>query len=156
MGKKSKFITQLLSFLKEAKKTTFASEDSKPIRISDNCNYYIYEKHDFKYLDRYYGELIDIGQEIVWYKNIPKWGMSYYGGIISNYDLSEICFSFLKRCLKQLPNEFPIRGPRLFVEENFRYVNSWNGFIENFKGEERIFYNNSILYLRKYIGGIIT
>jgi len=67
--------------------------------------------------------------------------------------LSKKCFFFLKQCLRNLPSNFPVRGPSSFKKGEFRYINDWKGELENFVGEEKIFYKNQQIYFRNYLGG---
>lgn len=60
--------------------------------------------------------------------------------MLSGYEhMSRKCFSFLKKCLRDAPLEFPVRGPRECAGEYFRYVNTWVGDIASFTGEEKIY-----------------
>ena len=145
----------LIGFIQRAKKATFASLDIKPNKTNDNGLEYIYEERPFLYKDKYFGYLIDAGQEMVWYNGIPRWSMSYRGGMLKHEELSKFCFSFLKKCLQKFPKEFPVRGPKHYEEGNFRYENNWCGDINNFFGEENIFWKGELVYFRNYLGGML-
>ncbi len=145
---------QLAKFLNVAKRKTFASVISIPRFNRDKSKEYIYQEGDWKYRDRYYGSEVDTGQELVFHNERLIWSMSYRGGMIdSKKNLSKKCFSFLKKCLRNAPIEFPIRGPPIFEEGNFRYENSWKGSLEDFVGEEKILLNGEQIYFRNYLGG---
>ena len=146
---------QFLDFLQRAKKATFASKDAKPIKTKDNGLEYTYEERPLLYKDKYFGYLIDTGQEVVWYNGIPKWSMSYRGGMLNHEKLSSRCFSFLKRCLQKFPEDFPVRGPENYEEGDFKYENKWEGVVDSFSGEERIFWKGEQIYFRNYLGGLI-
>ena len=144
----------LSEFLKKAKKKTFASKISMPKREKDGSKKYVYKKNDFTYIDRYYGSKVDTGQELVFHKNKLIWSMSYRGGMLKRYSyLSKKCFSFLKECLRKAPVNFPVRGPNKFHKKNFKYENNWKGDLENFVGEEKIFWKGEQIYFRNYLGG---
>ena len=146
---------EMTDFLQRAKKATFASKTANPIKTKDNGSEYTYEERPFLYKDKYFEYFTDIGQEIVWYNGTPSWSMSYRGGMLSREDLSSRCFSFLKRCLQKFPEDFPVRGPESYKEGEFRYENKWNGDINNFFGEEKIFWKEEQNYFRNYLGGTI-
>lgn len=145
---------QLAKFLQTAKKKTFASVIAIPKFNRDKSKEYTYQEGSWKYRDRYYGSEVDTGQELVFHNKRLIWSMSYRGGMLdSKNSLSKKCFSFLKKCLRNAPIEFPIRGPLIFKEGNFRYENSWQGSLEDFVGEEKIFLNGEQIYFRNYLGG---
>jgi len=144
----------LRKFLKKAKRKTFASRVSIPKLNSDGSKEYRYSEGDFVYLDRYYGSLVDTGQEQVWHNQNLLWSMSYRGGMLCEEHLSRKCFSFLKKCLRTPPLEFPIRGPNEYEEGEFKYKNNYDGDITDFVGEEEIFFNGKKVYFRNYLGGI--
>lgn len=147
-------IEDLIKFLYNAKLNTFSS-DLKPDRKEDGSRIYSFEENNFNYQDKYYGNIIDAGQEIVWYKNSSVWTMSYRGGMLSHEELSKKCFRFLKKSLQRIPQELPIRGPKFFKEEPFKYINSIEGNILDFTGQESILFNEEQIYFRNYLGGII-
>lgn len=145
---------QLLKFLIVAKRKTFASRTSIPKFNKDKSKEYFYQEGNWIYQDKYYGSEVDTGQELVFHNKRLIWSMSYRGGMIdSKKNLSKKCFSFLKKCLRNTPLEFPVRGPSIFKEGKFRYENLWKGSLEDFVGEEKIFLNNEQIYFRNYLGG---
>ena len=145
---------QLAKFLQTAKRKTFASVISIPKFYKDKSKEYVYREGDWVYRDRYYGSEVDTGQELVFHKERLIWSMSYRGGMLdSKKGLSKKCFSFLKKCLRNAPEDFPVRGPSEFEENNLRYENSWKGNLEDFVGEEKIFLEGEQIYFRNYLGG---
>lgn len=146
-------ITELAEFLFKAKRSTFAGKGKRTVTRM-GYKKYSYRERNWKYIDIYYGSLKDIGQEIVWYKQKPFWGMNYFGGTTINKELEGI-FDFLKECLYNLHLEFPIRGPSIWIHHPFLYVNLHRGDITNFKGTEYIFKKTQLIYTKLYHGGII-
>ena len=146
---------EMIDFIQRAKKATFASKTAKPIKTKDNGLKYTYEESPLLYKDKYFGYFTDTGQEVVWYNGNPIWSMSYRGGMLSHEDLSSRCFSFLKRCLQKFPETFPVRGPEIYEEGDFKYENEWKGDINSFFGEEKIFLKKEQIYFRNYLGGTI-
>jgi hypothetical protein len=144
----------LVKFLQKAKRKTFASKISIPSLNMDGSKQYVYREGDWLYQDKYFGSLIDTGQEVVFHKGRLIWSMSYRGGMLEDYkDLSRKCFSFLKKCLREAPVDFPVRGPQKYEEKDFLYENNWRGNLEDFVGEEKIFLGGNQIYFRNYLGG---
>lgn len=147
---------ELIDFIANAKKDAYASSDSKPITTKDGGKTYRIKKGDYIYEDTYFGNLIDSGQERVYYKGKVIWVMAYRGGIYEKYEgLSGIAFNFLKKCISKMPKDFPARGPNKFVEGDFVYENNWEGNIEGFIGEENIYFKGDKICFRNYLGGLI-
>lgn len=149
-------VTALSEFLYDAKRSTFANDAPRSQSKSILSKNYIYEKNDFKYEDQYFGEIIDVGEEIVWFKEIPVWGMGYRGGIKLDFIEQKIeVFNFLRLALQSPVPSIPIRGPNEFIKGNLCYINNVNGDITSFTGLEYISRNGSEVYSRNYIGGLI-
>lgn len=146
---------QLLNFIVKAKKKTYASVNSIPKKTKDGGKTFIIKDGDFVYRDKYFGNLIDCGQERVYFKGKVIWVMSYRGGIIKKENLHKEAFNFLKKCISKIPKEFPARGPRSFSDGKFRYENKWKGNIFGFTGEENIYFAGEKICFRNYLGGLI-
>lgn len=117
---------------------------------------YLYAVDDFRYEDQYYGEYLDVGQETVWYRGIPIWGMTYRGGIHKEYDIDkEEAFDFLKIALQNPEKHFPTRGPHWNIDGAYRYLNVPEGDILAFSGKEFVFKHEQEICFRSYLGGII-
>jgi len=146
---------ELKKFLYMAKLSTYSSGKMSK-RHANYLKEYKFNKDSLSYRDIYYGSLIDAGFEVVCFEKLPIWSMAYRGGMTSCLVESKICFSFLKKALENSEISFPVRGPKLFEADNFSYRNLFKGSIFDFVGNELILYNNEPVYLKKYIGGIIT
>jgi hypothetical protein len=144
-------------FLMLAKKNTFA--DATAQRAQSKCllsKNYIYEAGDFRYEDQYFGEYIDVGEEIVWYRDVPIWGMGYRGGIHSDFmDQRDEAFDFLREALKIPEPDFPVRGPKYFENDIYNYHNYPEGNIMGFMGQELICRGSTEICFRRYVGGVI-
>lgn len=149
MWKKS----NLEKFMYEAKKNTFAS-GSAYLKSNRGLKVYSYQSEDFHYQDQYYGNIIDSGSEHIFYNDKPIWSMVFRGGMCDqDYD-SKSCFIFLKEALFNLPKDFPVRGPDLYVLNDLEYINNYTGTLYDFWGVERILFKDELIYLKKYQGGI--
>ena len=145
---------KLKDFIAYAKKKSYASTLSVPKKTKDGGETYIIKKNNFEYRDTYFGNLIDCGQERVYFKGKVIWVMSYRGGSL-NKKLTKKAFDFLKKCISKIPREFPARGPKKVVEGKWIYENKWKGDIESFVGVENIYYDKNKICFRNYLGGLI-
>jgi len=145
---------ELLQFIAYAKKKGYADSTSVWKKTADGGETCEIKKEDFTYVDTYFGGEVDSGQERVLYKGKVVWVMAYRGGSLDP-KLSGEAFDFLKKCISKIPSEFPARGPRKFVEGNWKYKNKWKGDIESFTGEEYVYYNGKKICFRNYLGGLI-
>lgn len=154
--KKIEILTsKFISFLINAKLSTWAGEGKK-IREKDYSRNYYYSEGDFEYKDQYFGNLMDGGREVVFFKNKPLWIMCYHGGVLKEYNnLSIDIFTFLREALSCPPPEFPMRGPTSFSSQEFTYKNSYYGDLYFFHGIERIISRKVEVYRRMYVGGEI-
>ena len=144
-----------INFLIRAKTSTWAGEGQK-IRKNDYSRNYHYKEGLFEYKDQYFGNLMDGGKEIVFFKGKPIWIMCYHGGVLKEYnELSVEVFSFLRKVLLSPPKEFPVRGPTSYSEDKFTYKNYWKEDLYYFWGDEIILYQDLKVYNRAYIGGEI-
>jgi len=148
--------SRLLEFLIKAKQNSYAKHGT---RVESKCilsKNYLYTDTDFRYEDQYFGEFIDVGEEIVWYHNIPIWGMGYRGGIFEEYhSIREETFIFLRKALMMPLKDFPTRGPSTYEEHPYTYVNKSIGDIFSFTGKEIIKKDDIQVYERNYVGGLI-
>ncbi len=150
------YIKQLSKFLARAKINTYASSGEGGEKIlPDGSKEFEFEEKEFKYRDRYFGFNPFIGEEIVWQNGKIIWGMNYYGKIISETIPAKQIYQFLQEALKKITEDRPFRGSNNFRHGDFEYFNEAEGTLENFKGEEEIFYKKQIVYKLNYNGGLI-
>ena len=150
-------IKQLSKFLIKAKINTYASSGEGGEKIlSDGSKEFEFEEKEFKYRDRYFGFNPFIGEEIAWQNEKMVWGMNYYGRIISEMIPAKQIYQFLQEALKKVREDKPFRGPDNFGQEDFEYFNKTEGILEDFEGEEKIFYKKQLVYKLNYNGGLIT
>ena len=148
--------TELKQFLAKAKQKTYASKLSIPKRTEDKGKQYTVNIGELTYTDLYHGEKNFSGKEMVLLKGTPIWSMVYFGGTQDNSINENKVYGFLKSCLMNLPQEFPIRGPKEFSKGEFKYTNTWEGDLDNFKGEEKIYITGKLVYTLNYSGGNIS
>lgn len=146
---------KLIAFIAEAKKRGYVSVKETFKKTEDGGKTCIYKKGDFTYTDTYFGNLVDCGQERVYFNGKVIWVMAYRGGIMNREEFHGEAFGFLKKCISMMPKDFPARGPKSFEEKNWRYENIWKGDIWSFTGEENIYLDGEKICFRNYVGGLI-
>ncbi|MDD5696847.1 MAG: DUF5680 domain-containing protein [Candidatus Pacebacteria bacterium] len=147
---------QLSKFLVRAKINTYASSgEGGEKNLPDGSKELEFKEGEFKYQDRYFGFNPFIGEEIVFHNKKFVWGMNYRGKVISQIVSPKKIYQFLRDALKNITEDKPFRGPDRFEKGNFKYFNKTRGTIENFDGEERVFYKRKIVYKLVYHGGLI-
>jgi hypothetical protein len=147
---------EFCKFLVLAKQNTFAIDAPKSKSKCILSKNYIFECGDFRYEDQYFGEYLDVGEEIVWYQQVPIWGMAYRGGVHQAFIYKhKPAFTFLRKALSNPDINFPVRGPLLFHADNYSYKNFPEGNILSFSGREVIEQDGEEICFRNYLGGII-
>lgn len=141
----------LIKFLCEAKKNTYAAEQNEVKGTRPTSHDFLYEKDDLKYIDTYLGSEQFVGEEALWEDNVPVWGLNYTGRATSpSFDLS-----ILKEALKKSTEEYPYRGPKVFVKGDYTYKCRVEGDFEWFVGCEKIMYKGEKVYESMFQGGVI-
>jgi len=154
----------LLKFIALAHKNTYAAP--KEVQQKHKCENpilpghkdYEFSEGDFIYHDSYAGSTWAPGKEVVFFKNKPIWSMAYQGKTISIFEESffqEKIFPFLKKALMNFDKDTPFRGPKEFKDDNFKYIFDLEGNYEYFKGQEKVFYNNEVVFIQDVMGGLI-
>ena len=145
---------EIISFLTEAKKSTYANFSAGKIEPSrPGSTDLAYESSDFKYLDTFVGGANFSGSEVVYHKNAPVWSMNYIGRQLSG-DV-KLTIDFLTKALASVNLSMPYRGPAFLRDGKFVYVNSINGEFKWFQGFERIYCDDEHVYELVYHGGVI-
>ena len=143
----------LKKFLIKAKSRGYASDGESSANVEeDSSKSSRFSEDTFSFHDNWFGGEPFGGREVVWKEKKPFWMMVYYG---HDTGKAEGLIPFLMKCLSKLPSEMPLRGPREFSEGDFQYFNSWHGVIEEFYGEEKIFYLGEEVYSARYAGGLV-
>lgn len=149
----------LKDFLIEAKKQTYANGNVKKVE-SSRLNSFDYEYTDGKmiYHDTYFGGTDFIGEEVVYDESqTPIWAMNYHG-VTLNENLSEEAIdNALRPALMKVGEDdiLPLRGPKEFINGEYKYIFDVTGNLDNFEGEESIFKGEEKVYCLKCHGGRI-
>ena len=144
---------KLNEFLVKAKITGYPTGEAE--KLETGAKVLSYREGDYKYVDTYFGFDPFIGEEIVFYQGKFIWGMNYYGGIVSEKVSANEMIVFLKKAMSLVKTDRPFRGPSKFNEGNWKYTDESQGTIEKFKGKEKIYYQEELVYELDYHGGMI-
>ena len=149
---------EIAEFLIAALSNSYANEKVEETNPFPKLKLIKFEDWAWRYVDQYVGGEPFQGIEIVWYKNVPVWSMTYRGYYAGKGDY-ELFLKFLKAALRAMPRDAPYRGPKVFDSAEFsgwKYENKWNGKIKEFKGKEKILFNNKKVYEAEYQGGVVN
>lgn len=150
-------MNELKTFMYEANQLGYLTGNYKDwIKEKDGSTTICYAKENWKMLDNFFGGEPFGGRLTIFYKNKPVWIMVYYGFIKEFILPIEEVYRFLRSALLNIPKEFPIRGPKKYVEKNLTYKNTWQGKINQYFGKEKIFIENKEIYQAFYFGGLIN
>ncbi len=150
----------LYNFLIEAKKQTYANEKVKKVISTRKGSYdYEYANNKMIYHDTYFGGTNFMGEEVVYLDDkTPIWGMNYYGVTFDESLSEEVIDKVLRPALMQVGTHkdiIPLRGPKEYINEEYRYNFKVNGDLNYFEGIETIYKNNEKIYELKCHGGLI-
>lgn len=146
---------EFLQFLLLAKKSTYAS-GSGSIGSSRPASADLkFAQGDFLYFDTYLGSRDFIGEEAVWFRGQPIWGMNYHG-IMLIETIPDGFSEILHTALKLAPAGAPYRGPAELTLGDWRYTCQWQGSIDRFLGSERIDHLGQPVYDLFFQGGRIN
>ncbi len=148
-------INLLRHFLILANKAGYASNDRKNwIKEQDGSTTIIFKKGNWQAHDNFFGGEPYGGRTVISFQGRAVWLMVYYGWVTTGQDRNQV-YTVLRNGLRQIPPNFPCRGPRKYLQGNYLYTNIWQGSIKNFWGQEKIKYQNQIVYQAKYLGGLV-
>jgi hypothetical protein len=145
---------EFVEFLLRAKLKTYATGgEGNERNLEDGTREMSYREGDFFYRDRYFGFNPFIGEEVVWRNGKVIWAMNYYGAVIDEAVAAGDVYLFLQKAMQQITIERPFRGPNEYSEGDFRYQDESEGYVDQFSGEEKIFFQDRQVYFLKYHGG---
>ncbi|HWQ04578.1 MAG TPA: DUF5680 domain-containing protein [Longilinea sp.] len=146
---------EFLQFLLLAKKSTYAAGADSSGSSRPASSDLTFEQGDFLYFDTYLGSRDFIGEEAVWFRGQPIWGMNYHG-IMLVEAVPEGFVEILHAALKLAPPEAAYRGPSELTLGDFRYTCKWQGGIDRFQGSEQIDHLGLPVYDLVFHGGRIN
>ena len=152
---------RLCAFLVEVKRRTYAGLDDDATASAPafpGSKQLEYREQNLSYRDIYFGMTYFVGQEVVCSDERAIWSMSYAGGLVPGIaDRAAVAaiYAFLRLSLLRIEAETPFRGPLLFEEGDFRYVNTPEGDVCEFSGVEQVTRSGAKVYGLRYGGGMI-
>ena len=99
-----------------------------------------------------------MGEEVVYTSDdTPIWGMNYYGITLDETLSEETIDKALRPALMKVGEDdiIPVRGPKEYLNNEYRYSFEVVGNLECFEGTETIYKNEDRVYVLKCHGGII-
>ena len=159
-----KLETEFFDFLIAAKRHSYAAGGPpEAVSCRKHSKDLRYSLGDYEYLDSYFGAEAFLGEEVVYRKGIPLWGMNYHGHSIFDADGDADAASatggmgeILHAALMLPPREAPYRGPRSFKKGTSEYRCSWEGVPTGFFGEEEILCEGKRIYFLRFHGGSLS
>lgn len=149
-------LNKLKAFLIESNQHGYASGEATPSKKEkDGSTTIEFSSGDWCTHDNFFGGEPYGGRLVVFYKEKPYWIMVYYGNVSSSVNSIVEVYAFLQSALKQMPHDAPFRGPKMFVEGEFTYRNSWKGNLDKYLGEEVILHKDKEVYRASYMGGLV-
>jgi hypothetical protein len=149
-------LKRLSEFLNEANENMYAADGRRIKSTRLESRDLEFKKGDLVCHDTYFGNKNFIGEEVVYEKDSPVWGVNYFGFIIDRKFSADQVYGFLKKALLQEYNDIiPVRGPKSFKESDFEYMNVVDGDLRCFTGKEEILFKGKIIYRAFYHGGLI-
>lgn len=154
----------LLAFIHKAHKCTYAAPKEVKEKYKlipprrPGYKEFCFLDGDWEYHDSYSGSEMAPGEETVSFQGKPVWSMSYRGKGVEGvtYDfLKEEIFPFLKKTLMNISEDLPFRGPREFVEGDFKYTFEFEGDYSYFRGREAVLYQGNEVFFQDIIGSLI-
>ena len=156
---REKQLDDLYNFLIEAKKQTYANENAKKqVSTRKGSHDYEYSSNGMTYHDTYFGGTNFMGEEVVYTnEQTPIWGMNYYGITLDNSLSEEAVDKALRPALMKVGEDdiLPVRGPKEYLNGEYRYTFDFSGNLDYFEGQETIYKNDNKVYVLKCHGGTI-
>lgn len=152
-------MNKIKDFLIEAKKQTYANNLGERIASTRlNSKDYEYKRDNMIYHDTYFGGTRFIGEEVVYIDNKTYWAMNYYGVTLDETLGEETMDNALRPALMLVGkdvNVIPVRGPKEFINGEYKYTFKVEGDLNCFNGVETIYKNDVKIYELKCSGGLI-
>ena len=149
-------IDSLRKFLIKANKAGYATgQYDRFVKEKDKSMTISYESGDYRAHDNFFGGEPYGGRYLIFYKGNPVWIMVYYGKVYDSVKEFEPVYKFLQKCLSNMPDAMPLRGPKEFSEGKYSYRNTWEGNLDEFFGKEVILQSGQKIYNATYTGGLV-
>jgi hypothetical protein len=149
-------LSKLSHFIVTAKKKTYAESAGEGAEsLTDGSKQFVISIGEHSYRDRYFGTDPFVGEEIVFQNSSAVWSMNYYGKTLVENPDSDMIYGFLVKALSEVTVEKPFRGPVKFVLDDWVYLMTVKGVLEEFSGKEEIYFQGELVYRLLFHGGLI-
>ncbi|MCW8328735.1 DUF5680 domain-containing protein [Photobacterium sp. SDRW27] len=147
---------ELYDFIVKAKANSYVGRAPKCLSYRPGSQDIQFQVGLFKYLDSYFGGTDFLGQEVVYFNDVPVWAMNYYGKILSPdiYD-GEKAGNVIVESLALLYESGHFLGDSTHQTELGIYNDTNEGSVLSFTGYEWIDYQERKVYDLHYHGGLI-
>ena len=155
-----KILKELNIFLGKAASATYAGGGPEVDPEEPGFKELEFRKGKWRYRDSYTGFFQSFGRETVWFNKKPFWMQIYGGGMEKNFRhnarFAHQTFTFLKKALSagEKQKKFQPRGPKKFVDGDWKYICQWQGDIIKFEGKEKILFKKKIVFTHDFLGGL--
>lgn len=151
-----RFLAMLEHFIVRAKQATYVGNGQELLPYRLGSKDLQFKDEDFIYHDSYLGESDFIGQEIVYYRMQPVWGMNYFGWILQPDKITSAqAGQMIKKSLSRLYSEGRFLGDFEYQDNALRYVDTNTGNTSSFRGTEYIYQGEDFVYELAYHGGLL-
>jgi hypothetical protein len=146
----------LEQFIVRAKRNTYDGSGRRLLPYRLGSKDLQFAEGDRAYHDSYLGESDFIGQEIVYYRMKPVWGMNYFGVILKPDKItSPQAGEMIKKSLSLMYIEGRFLGRFEHSDGPFTYIDENAGDVASFRGKEQIVRGREVVYELVYHGGLI-
>ncbi|MGI6612024.1 MAG: DUF5680 domain-containing protein [Candidatus Nanosyncoccaceae bacterium] len=148
---------EIIDFLITAKRATYAGQGEKVESLRPSSKDYHFEQGEFAYHDTYFGSSRFIGEEVVYKNNQPIWAMNYRGQAFDKAMEGAIDVNALRPAMMKVGEGdiLPVRGPKEFINGDWKYTFKVDGEMADFIGTEEISYKGELVYRLYCHGGEI-
>ena len=116
-----------------AKRATYAGKGAETVPSRAASHDLIYREGDLTYYDTYLGGERFAGEEALWLRDKPFWGMNYIGRVTG----APFSGDFLKEALLRVPEDMPFRGPERYENGDYLYTCAAQGVFAGFTARKR-------------------
>jgi hypothetical protein len=146
----------LEQFIVRAKRNTYVGSAKALLSYRPGSKDLQFMEGDWAYHDSYFGESNFIGQEIVYYRMKPVWGMNYFGVILKPDKITSAqTGEMIRKSLSRMYLEGRFLGEFEHRDGALRYVDQNDGDMRAFRGREQIFRDDEVVYELLYHGGLL-
>jgi Domain of unknown function (DUF5680) len=149
-------LTDLHGFVVRAKRATYVGSGVVSESSRSGSHDLTYHEDGWAYRDSYFGGTDFLGQETVWYDEVPVWAMNYYGYILHPHLIDPTQAGLtIKAALSAMYSEGRFLGGFEWIGPHGRYVDQSVGDVTRFHGQESILVDEVRAYTLDYFGGLI-